>query len=260
VAAREDSVVPVYDDVAECYDATRGGEQRGDDFAAELDRRLGPADDPVLEVGVGTGVVALGLRRRGRTVFGVDIASAMLARAARRLGPTVVCGDARRLPFGSRSLPQAVSVWVAHSVDPPEAMFSDVFRVLRPGGRYLVCPTNRVAAGDPIEPILNAMFLRAESVHPTLRGRLVGAADILGWGQEAGFNGAVEAFEARSWTTSAVDEARAIRDRAWPALRGLDDRAFRAVTDSTFEALGALPDGPIVRTGHTDVVVLQRGG
>ena len=81
--------VAVYDDVAGFYDATRGGESRGDAFAAELDGRLPPGVGPILEVGVGTGVVALGLRRRGRGVIGVDIAAAMLARARARLGPVL---------------------------------------------------------------------------------------------------------------------------------------------------------------------------
>src|ERR1700728_4972217 len=107
------------DDVAACYDAARGGEERGDEYAAELDRRLPAGASPILEVGVGTGVVALGLRRRGRVVIGVDIASSMLARAYARLGPVLVRGDSRSLPFGDASVSHAVSVWVAHAVEPP---------------------------------------------------------------------------------------------------------------------------------------------
>lgn len=94
------------------YDATRGGESRGDAFAAEFDARLPSGVGPILEVGVGTGVVALGLRHRGRVVIGVDAAAAMLARAQARLGPVLVRGDNRRLPFGDGSVAHAVSVWV----------------------------------------------------------------------------------------------------------------------------------------------------
>jgi ubiquinone/menaquinone biosynthesis C-methylase UbiE len=147
----------IYDDVAECYDATRGGEQRGNDFATELHRRLPDGDGPVLEVGVGTGVIALGLSSLDRTVIGVDVAPAMLARAQVRLGAGLVLGDARLLPIADASMAHALSVWVVHAVDPPEALFAEVARVLRPGGRYLVCPTNRIRGDDPIEPILDAM-------------------------------------------------------------------------------------------------------
>ncbi len=250
--------MPVYDSVAEHYDKTRGGEKRGDEFAAELDRRLPANREAVLEVGVGTGVVALGLRRRGRIVIGVDLAAAMLSRAAARLGPVVVRGDARGLPFADASVPNAISVWVIHAVDPPEALFAEVARVVRPGGRYLVCPTNRPAGLDPIEPILTALFARAERRHPTWRQRHVTAADILAWGAQAGFDGHLEVFAERSWVTSAAEQTQSIRDRVWPALQGLDDEAFEKVTRPAFEALAALPDGPIVQRAEADVVVLCR--
>jgi ubiquinone/menaquinone biosynthesis C-methylase UbiE len=246
-----------YDDVAAHYDATRGGEQRGDEYAAELDRRLPRAGGPVLEVGVGTGVVALGLRRRGRTVFGVDVAPAMLARATERLGWGLVQGDARRLPFAEGSIAHAVSVWVAHTVDPPEAMFAEVARALRPGGRYLVCPTNRPGTGELIGPVLSGMFDRAERVHPTWRRHDVSAADIVAWGEGAGFAGRVEPLLARSWVTSAAEQIRSIRDRVWPALRGLDDATVETVTRPAIEALAALGDGPIEQHSDADVVVLS---
>ena len=54
-----------YDQLAEHYDETRGGEGRGDEYAADVDAHLPAGDGPILEIGVGTGVVALGLRRGG---------------------------------------------------------------------------------------------------------------------------------------------------------------------------------------------------
>jgi ubiquinone/menaquinone biosynthesis C-methylase UbiE len=55
-----------FDRVASRYDEARGGEQRGSAIAEELEPHL-PAntDAPILEVGVGTEVVAAALRRRG---------------------------------------------------------------------------------------------------------------------------------------------------------------------------------------------------
>jgi ubiquinone/menaquinone biosynthesis C-methylase UbiE len=249
--------VALYDDVAACYDATRGGEQRGEEYAAELDRRL-PADaSPILEIGVGTGVVALGLRRRGRPVIGLDVSPAMLARAADRLGSGLVLGDARTLPFGTASIAHAVSVWVVHAVDPPEAMFAEVARVLRPDGRYLVCPTNRPLPSDPIAPVLAAMFARAERVHPTWRRHAVSAGDILAWGALAGFGGQIEPMDSRSWLTSADEQVQSIRDRVWPALRGLDDEDFITVTQPALDALASLPNGAIEQSAEGDVVVLS---
>jgi ubiquinone/menaquinone biosynthesis C-methylase UbiE len=246
----------VYDAVAEHYDASRGGEQRGADFASELDARLPNGTGPVLEVGVGTGVVALGLARLGRSVIGVDVAAAMLLRARARLGGVLVRGDARRLPMGDASVQHAVSVWVVHAVEPPENLFAEVARVLRPGGRYLVCPTNRMRPDDPVEPILHAMFDRASRLHPTWRRNPVTADDILDWGRRAGLEGHVETFESRSWVTTRENEVATINDRAGPALQGLDDDAFRAVTQPAFDALRSLPRGPITRGAQVDIVVL----
>lgn len=253
-----DDRVAVYDGVAEHYDASRGGEARGDELAAMLDARLPVGEGPVLEVGVGTGVVALGLARRGRAVVGVDVAGAMLARAARRLGPRVARADARRLPVATGSIAHAVSVWVIHAVEEPERLFDEVARALRPGGRYLVCPTNRKAHDDPIAPILAAMLERAAAVHPTWRPNHVDAAGVLALASGAGFSGEVETVPSREWQTSAAEEAQYIRDRTLTALVGLDEGAFEEVTAPALAALAKLRGGPIVQRAVTDLVVLRR--
>src|SRR5207244_4496246 len=134
-ADRAPSDVTAWDALAADYDRTRGGEERGDQYAADLDDRLPPGPGPVLEVGVGTGVVALGLRQRGRRVVGIDLSAPMLARGRARLGPCLVRGDACRLPFAVRSFPAAVSVWVIHTIGSPQDLLAEVTRVLRPGGR-----------------------------------------------------------------------------------------------------------------------------
>jgi hypothetical protein len=61
-------LVNEFDDLARHYDETRGGEGRGDEYAAEIDALIPAGKEPILEIGVGTGVVVLGLRRRGRAV------------------------------------------------------------------------------------------------------------------------------------------------------------------------------------------------
>ena len=248
----------LYDDIAQQYDETRGGERRGDEFAEQLDRRLPPGGGPILEVGVGTGVVALGLRRRGRTVLGVDLSTAMLARAVGRLGPLLACADARRLPVRGESVAQAVSVWVLQHVEPPQSLLSEVARVLRPGGRYLVCPTNRILDGDPIEPILEDLLLHLERRDPARRRRKVGAAEISAWGEACGFSAEVDTFLSREWQTTPDEQIRAILDRAYPALVDLDEETFQAVTGPAVEALRSLGTQPITRRAELDVVTLRR--
>jgi ubiquinone/menaquinone biosynthesis C-methylase UbiE len=70
-------------------------------------RRLALASDqPVLELGCGTGRVTLPLARTGRKIVGIDLSATMLARARTRTKrlrvgqrPALVRGDIRALPF-----------------------------------------------------------------------------------------------------------------------------------------------------------------
>jgi malonyl-CoA O-methyltransferase len=101
----------------------------------------------VVDVGTGTGAALGELRRRypaARTV-GVDLAYAMLARAARRTpawrrllgaGPALVCADAERLPLAA-GCAQLVFSNLALQWCRPAAVFSEVARVLEPGGLVL---------------------------------------------------------------------------------------------------------------------------
>src|ERR1700683_1981702 len=66
--SKPDPKMAEFDQLAEHYDETRGGETRGEEYAADIHAYLPSGDGPILEIGVGTGVVALGLRRLGRTV------------------------------------------------------------------------------------------------------------------------------------------------------------------------------------------------
>src|ERR1700722_6848978 len=143
-----------FDGLAESYDRTRGGESRGDEYAAGLDAVLPPGDGAILEIGVGTGVVALGLRHRGRRVVGLDLSEPMIARAHDRLGDVVVRSDAMRMSIGTDSVDHALSVWVVHSVADPVRHFEEAARVVRPGGTYVVCLAQRPAADDEIGTLI----------------------------------------------------------------------------------------------------------
>ena len=127
-----------FDDIAPIYDETRGGEGRGDDYAADIDRLLPQEPGTLLEIGLGTGVVSLGLRNRGRTVVGVDLSAPMLARAAVRLGSSVVRGDAQLLPLRTAGVRYAVAVWVIHDVADPDQLLREAARVIHTGGTLIV--------------------------------------------------------------------------------------------------------------------------
>jgi ubiquinone/menaquinone biosynthesis C-methylase UbiE len=96
----------------------------------------------VLELGCGTGRIALPLARAGVTLVGIDRSAPMLARAARRARGRLplVRGDIRALPFGDREFslvlaPYGVLQSLLRERD-LAATLESVSRVLAPGGRF----------------------------------------------------------------------------------------------------------------------------
>ena len=79
-------------------------------------RMASAAKGPVLELGCGTGRVAMPLARSGTTVVGIDRSDSMLDRARRRVRRSrlqkrvkLVRGDIRHLPFPARSFPLVIA-------------------------------------------------------------------------------------------------------------------------------------------------------
>ena len=243
--------------IADTYDDTRGGEDRGRRFAGELHGMLDPAG-PVLEVGIGTGLIALGLADLGHRVLGVDISEAMTRRALQRIGPRVAVGDARRLPLADQSFDQAFSVWVLHVVGDLEAVLSEVARVLRPGGRYLVVPAG--SSEEPADPIGRAISRMWRAADPGGR-RKDDDHRLRELAPTAGF----EVTEARRWQEHDYLESPAqaiakIENRSYSVLWSLPDDQWRQLVAPVIEELRLLPnpDRPIPRLSTDRVVVLEK--
>ncbi len=100
------------------------------------------AEGEVLEVAIGTGL-NLEHYPAGLSLTGFDLSPAMLARARDRaaaLGRQVelVEGEAHALPFPDRSFDTVVCTLGLCSVPDERPVISEMFRVLRPGGRLLL--------------------------------------------------------------------------------------------------------------------------
>jgi SAM-dependent methyltransferase len=107
--------------------------------ALNLDERGGPW----LDVSCGPGVFtrAMASAAPGDWVIGLDISRAMLEIAARRMhgygNVALVRADAHELPFADQSFAGVNNAGALHVYDDPEAVFSEVIRVLVPGGIYV---------------------------------------------------------------------------------------------------------------------------
>jgi SAM-dependent methyltransferase len=128
-----------FDRAAEYYDLTRGLSAEGvARTTAALSDAFGGAA-PVLEVGVGTGQVAIPLREAGLDVIGLDLSLPMLEQI-RRKGVTVpvVEADATRMPFHDDAFGGAYLRWVLHLIPDWRLAVRETARVVRSGGRFLV--------------------------------------------------------------------------------------------------------------------------
>lgn len=141
-----------YDREAAHYDRTRGGPARARAAASALDRLI-PRPGLVLDLAVGTGIVAADLAASGHTVIGVDLSAGMLAQAAPRLPGRLARADATALPLPGSCVDAVTAVWLLHLLDDAEPVIAETARVLRPGGRFLTtadkAAAHRAAAGLP---------------------------------------------------------------------------------------------------------------
>lgn len=107
--------------------------------ALAMEDRHGPWLD--LSCGPGTFTRAMAAVAPGDRVVGLDISRAMLevaAKKARGYGNiSLVRGDAHELPFVDGAFGGVNNTGALHVYDDPDAVFSEILRVLRPGGVYV---------------------------------------------------------------------------------------------------------------------------
>jgi SAM-dependent methyltransferase len=105
--------------------------------AAEFTKHQG---EKVLEIGCGTGSDLLQFAKHGAVATGVDITERHLELARQRVGSTaaVVRADGRNMPFPDGSFDYVYSHGVIMCSDEPRRIVEEVFRVLKPGGRFNV--------------------------------------------------------------------------------------------------------------------------
>jgi SAM-dependent methyltransferase len=97
----------------------------------------------IVDIGCGAGTNSIFLARSGFKVEGVDLAPGAVESARQRAAHAGVTAhfhacDALDMPFRTASMDGAIDVGCFHTVPPPlrRAFAEELFRVLRPGGRY----------------------------------------------------------------------------------------------------------------------------
>ena len=131
-----------FERAAAWYDETRGLPGPVLDATADMLAGEVSARGHCLEIGIGTGRIAIPLHQRGVDLVGVDLAPAMLARlalnAGGRLPVPVGIADATRLPFRGGSFGAVLASHVLHLISEWREAADEALRALRPGGVLLV--------------------------------------------------------------------------------------------------------------------------
>jgi SAM-dependent methyltransferase len=127
------------------YDATRGyGPGSAERIRDAIVAQTGATTQTrILEIGVGTGRIALPFLAAGYTYAGIDLSRPMMEQLRAKLPPggqaTLVEGDVTRLPFVDGRFEVVIGVHVLHLVSDWRSTLAEARRVLRrPGGQLLL--------------------------------------------------------------------------------------------------------------------------
>lgn len=122
--------------------------------------------DKVLDAGCGTGTLALMLKKQvGNNGFvaGIDMSSGMLEQAKIKSDKENLHIDFRvasieKIPFSDNFFNVVTSTWVIHqlSLSLKKKGFKEIFRVLRPGGCFLLVDLHRIT--NPLRAFFNLPF------------------------------------------------------------------------------------------------------
>ena len=127
-----------YDRIAERYDATRGYTPEGTARITEILATEFSGRGPILDIGAGTGQLALSLHASGVEVTGLDRSAPMLSKVGEKAGGSapfpLVVADATSLPFANGTFGAAYFRWILHLIRDWRDVMSEAVRVVEPGG------------------------------------------------------------------------------------------------------------------------------
>jgi SAM-dependent methyltransferase len=187
-----------FDTAADHYDKTRAIPDETMDRTISLLSSELRDRGRVLEVGVGTGLLALRLHESGIPVSGLDLSAPMLAKLVEKAGgaPTfpLVLGDATTMPFADGVFGAAYLRWVLHLIPGWRAALAEMARVVRPGGVLLVS----LGAFDEVGTAIRARFSEITGLSTDPVGLM--------WGEHDALDAELEGLGARLRVLPAIPE------------------------------------------------------
>ncbi len=146
------------------------------------------AQGSVLDVACGPGILSAAIAKTAREVVAFDLTPQMLKKAAQRCAEAGVDnvtfreGNAAELPFADAAFDAAVTRLSVHHFDRPGRAMSEIFRVLRPGGSFVIADV--ISSEVPAEAELqNAIEILRDPSHV----RMLPGSELTSLVRDAGF-------------------------------------------------------------------------
>ena len=146
------------------------------------------AQGSVLDVACGPGILSAAIAKTAREVVAFDLTPQMLKKAAQRCNEAGLAnvafleGNAAELPFAKDSFDAVVTRLSVHHFDRPGRVMSEIFRVLRPGGSFVVADviSSEMAAESELQ---NAIEILRDPSHV----RMLPGSELSSLVSESGF-------------------------------------------------------------------------
>jgi len=163
-----DEVAGMFDTVANNYDLTNAVLSGGNAtlWRYAVVKAIDPqSGERILDIACGTGTSSAALTRTGATVVGLDFSPGMLEHARRKHSSVeFVEGDAMKLPFVSDEFDVVTISFGLRNVADPKVALDEMYRVLKPGGRLVICEFSR----PPVALLRAGYFTYLKFVMPTV--------------------------------------------------------------------------------------------
>jgi ubiquinone/menaquinone biosynthesis C-methylase UbiE len=142
----------------------------------------------VLDVACGPGILSAAIAKSARDVVAFDLTPEMLKKATQRCSEAGLAnvvfreGNAAELPFADAAFDAVVTRLSVHHFDRPGRVMSEIFRVLRPGGRFVIADV--ISSEVPAEAELqNAIEILRDPSHV----RMLPGSELTALIKDAGF-------------------------------------------------------------------------
>ncbi|MCU1527970.1 MAG: ubiquinone biosynthesis methyltransferase UbiE [Frondihabitans sp.] len=136
-------VASMFDGVAAHYDVTNDILSAGNAVLwriATVKAIAAEAGERVLDIAAGTGTSSAAIAKSGAEVIALDFSAGMVE-VGRKRQPQIefIVGDAEKLPFGDAEFDVVTISFGLRNVNRPKTALAEMYRVLKPGGRLVIC-------------------------------------------------------------------------------------------------------------------------